>query len=90
MGGPFLLWAPEDFQGGSSVSHVHAFAYPQANPNSLMSPWRAWGFAIHRPGPVILGMLYDLGWELEDQGLSEEDILRCLGVRNSQTATEPF
>ena len=80
-GGPVLLWAPETFGGGSSVSHVHAFAYPQANPNSLMSPWRAVGFAIHRPGPVILGMLYDMGWELEDRGLSEEDILRCLGVR---------
>ena len=35
---PVLLWAPEEYDSGSSVAHLDEYAYPPGTPNALMTP----------------------------------------------------
>ena len=58
------LYAPETFDIGSSVSHLDEGVYPAGTEDALMTPSIASGEAIRKPGPVTLGVLYDLGWPL--------------------------
>ncbi len=55
------LFAPANFSGGSSYSHLDEATYPAGDPNSLMSPQFGRGEAIHDPG-VALDMFADMGW----------------------------
>ena len=80
-GGPVMLWAPTEFGEGSSISHLDKDAYPNGSHNTLMTSSAEFGSAVHDPGPVVLGMLYDMGWELKERGLDPLDILRCLEGR---------
>lgn len=80
-GGPVMIWSPEEYSSGSSVSHLDEDAYPEGSPNELMTPWSSLGVATHEPGPVTLGILYDLGWELKDRGVDPLDVLKCLEGR---------
>ena len=66
---PVLLWAPEEYDSGSSVAHLNEFAYPPGVPNALMTPSRSRGKASHEPGPLMLAMLDDMGWTIRDQTL---------------------
>ena len=58
------LFAPETFDIGSSVSHLDERTYRPGNRDALMTPSIASGEAIRDPGPVTLGLLFDLGWPL--------------------------
>ena len=66
---PVLLWAPEDFDGGSSVAHLDEYAYPPGVPNTLMTPQQSRGNASHEPGSLMLAMLGDMGWTIRDPAL---------------------
>ena len=66
---PVLLWAPEDFDGGSSIAHLNEYAYPPGTPNALMTPEGSSGQASHEPGPLMLAMLDDMGWTIREQTL---------------------
>ena len=65
-GGPVMLWAVSTTTSrtGQVVSHLDEYAFPDSHQDSLMSPFISPGRAKHRLGPVTLGMLYDLGWDL--------------------------
>lgn len=80
-GGPIMLWASSDPEKGGRVAHLDADAFPELNREGLMSPYQSMGSAKHNIGPVTLGMLYDMGWELKEQSLELADILRCLEGR---------
>lgn len=56
------LHAPANWQGGSSYSHVNDIY--DNSPNALMTWSLRPGEAIHDPGPITLGILGDLGWEI--------------------------
>lgn len=58
------LFAPGAWQGGSSVSHLDDASFPIGSANSLMTPGISPGEVIHDPGPIVRGMLKDLGWAL--------------------------
>ena len=66
---PVLLWAPEEYDSGSSVSHLGEYAYPPGVPNTLMTPQQSRGKASHEPGSLMLAMLGDMGWTIRDQTL---------------------
>ena len=66
---PVLLWAPEEYDSGSSVAHLNEYAYPPGKPNALMTPGRSSGQASHEPGPLMLAMLDDMGWTIREQTL---------------------
>lgn len=68
-GSPVMLWAPEEFNEGSSISHLDEDAYPSGTPNALMSPFFSRGQATHQPGPVLLAMLHDMGYTIREPAL---------------------
>lgn len=61
---PVPLFAPATFDVGSSVSHQDERSYRAGTPNALMTPSIANGEGIRTPGPVILGILEDIGWNV--------------------------
>ncbi len=79
-GGPIMMWAPSGEFAGTG-SHMDKDAYPHGTRDSLMTPSASRGSALHDPGPVVLGMLYDLGWELKERAVDPLDVLRCLESR---------
>jgi hypothetical protein len=58
------LFAPNPWIQGSSISHLDETTYPAGNPDSLMTPYLGTAEAIHDPGPIVMGVLKDLGWTL--------------------------
>ena len=66
---PVLLWAPEEYDSGSSVAHLNEYAYPPGTPNALMTPGASSGEASHEPGSLMLAMLDDMAWTIREQTL---------------------
>jgi hypothetical protein len=58
------IYAPSEFNSGSSYSHWDEFVFPGGNTNSLMTPRIARGEANHNPGEVTLGFFKDMGWSI--------------------------
>ncbi len=58
------LYAPEDWQDGSSFTHLDESTYGSDNANSLMTPILMNGESIHDPGPIIRGVFADMGWTI--------------------------
>jgi hypothetical protein len=65
LGGRAKIYAPTTYASGSSMSHLDETTYPQGTPNSLMTPFLNYGEAIHNPGPVILAIFRDIGWDAD-------------------------
>ena len=68
---PVLLWAPEEYDSGSSVAHLDEYAYPPGTPNALMTPSSGRGEAQSSlgVGPIVLAMLEDMLWTIREQTL---------------------
>lgn len=64
-GFPARIYAPSTFTLGSSCSHLDEMTY-NSTPNSMMTPFSAAGDVMHNPGPIIIGALYDIGWNQYD------------------------
>ena len=56
------LYAPSTYQVGFSYSHLNDASYPPGNVNSLMTPSLGNAEVIHTMGPIVNGMLADMGW----------------------------
>lgn len=56
------LYAPLEYDDGSSIYHLNDASYPSNNPNSLMTHAIGQGEAIHDPGPITKGIMADIGW----------------------------
>lgn len=63
FGSPVRLYTPFPWQGGSSYSHLDQDTFGDTD-NALMRPRLDRQFSIHTPGPVMCGMLSDMGWPL--------------------------
>jgi hypothetical protein len=72
------LYAPSSYSSGSSLSHLDEATYPAGDVNSLMTPMRGAGEAIHNPGPLTVRMLRELGWV--------GTAIRHRPLRNTETA----
>jgi hypothetical protein len=60
-GGNWLkLYAPSNWQQGSSYSHLDNIF--NGTPHALMTPSLSNGEVIHEPGPITRAILRDLGW----------------------------
>ncbi|NIV03224.1 MAG: T9SS type A sorting domain-containing protein, partial [Calditrichae bacterium] len=62
------LYAPSNWEQGSSYSHLDETTFPPGNPNSLMTPQIGNAEPIHAPGPVTLGIFRDMGWSTQSGG----------------------
>jgi len=58
------IFAPPAFAFGTSISHLDENSYPVSGGNSLMTPYISPGEVEHQAGPVALGILKDIGWNL--------------------------
>jgi len=58
------MYAPASFSLGSSLLHLNEATYPAGNINELMTPFSGTADAIHDPGPVTIGILKDIGWNV--------------------------
>ena len=61
---PIDLYAPSNFEPGSSFSHLDESVSPPGDINSLMTPFIARAEAIYSPGPLTCGIFRDIGWPL--------------------------
>lgn len=59
------VYAPPTFRAGSSIGHLDEDTYESGTSNALMTPNFGRGEVIHDPGPIILGVLQDMGWTLK-------------------------
>ncbi|MEO0404368.1 MAG: hypothetical protein AAF193_05820, partial [Bacteroidota bacterium] len=67
-GGDPRLYVPFEWNQGSSYSHLDEDTYNPGNSNSLMTPFIAPSEAIHDPGPIVMGMMEDMGWTTDNSG----------------------
>lgn len=65
-----VLYAPDVWEQGSSLSHFDEATYPNGSLNSLMTPAINGGEVVHSPGPMGLGLLEDIGWTVDYDALS--------------------
>ena len=56
------VYAPADYSAGSSIAHLDENTYPKGDKNSLMTPSINSAEVIHNPGPIVMGILKDMGW----------------------------
>ncbi len=61
------LFAPNPFQGGSSIAHWDEAAFPPGDPNSLMSPQIGSAESNFDIGDITRGFFRDMGWVLAEQ-----------------------
>lgn len=61
---PPILYFPSPWQPGSSGSHVNEATYPPSSADALMTPDFGLGETTRLPGPVVCGILDDMGWPL--------------------------
>ena len=61
---PVNLFAPDNFEPGSSFSHLDEIAFPPGSINSLMTPYLGRAEAIHTPGEVTCAAFRDMGWPM--------------------------
>ena len=64
-GGRPRIHAPGSFSFGSSITHLNESSFSTASGNGLMTPFSDLGEVEHEPGPIVLGMLQDLGWSVQ-------------------------
>ncbi|GET27049.1 T9SS type A sorting domain-containing protein [Prolixibacter sp. NT017] len=57
------LYAPSTWNDGSSFYHLDDATYPAGSANALMTHALAYGEANHDPGPLLEGMLAEMGWK---------------------------
>lgn len=73
-GGPIMISAFPDWF--STIDHLDKHAHP----DSILTPSGRRG-QVERIDAVILGMLYDMGWELKERPIDISDLLKCLETR---------
>ncbi|MCB0705822.1 MAG: zinc-dependent metalloprotease [Saprospiraceae bacterium] len=69
------LFAVANYQFGSSVTHLNEATYPNGSGNSMMTPFSNLGEVEHHPGPIVLGILEDIGWNLSEVSTQAPDFL---------------
>jgi hypothetical protein len=61
---PPKMYAPSNFQDGSSIAHLDEETYPPESPNALMTPRIGTAETNRQPGAILCGQIRDMGWLL--------------------------
>jgi len=59
------IYAPATYAYGSSINHFDENSYPPSSGNALFTPFSSGNEVNHLPGPMLLGALMDIGWNIE-------------------------
>lgn len=84
---PPRLFAPNPWDPGSSYSHLDEATFNNTG-NALMTPALGWGEYVHYPGPVGLGVLADIGWDV--YGFMNTYVDRSNTGTEDGTLADPF
>lgn len=57
------IYAPVNWNSGSSIAHLDENTYPSGDENSLMTPQIGQNEVMQDPGPITLNIFGDMGWE---------------------------
>ena len=55
-----LLYTPNPYENGSSISHLDETTFQNSGANALLTPAWPGGAVFHTPGSIVLGMLADM------------------------------
>ena len=66
------LYAPIQWEEGASYSHLDETAYPPGDANTLMTPDQDMQESTHDIGPIVRGMLEDIGWTVNPSVEADE------------------
>ena len=69
------LYAPSAWSQGSSYTHLDETTFPAGDINSLMTAYLNRQEAVHHPGPIALGMLEDMGWQINRAPMFTDGIM---------------
>lgn len=69
------MYSPNPWEQGSSYSHFDENYFPAGNPSSLMTPFLGFQEVAHDPGPATIGLLNDIGWDIEENNGGGGDCL---------------
>ncbi|WP_340153657.1 choice-of-anchor D domain-containing protein [uncultured Marivirga sp.] len=86
------LYAPANFQGGSSIAHWDEAAFPAGDLNSLMTPQVGSAESNFDIGDITRGLFKDMGWQINEAEASPvvsniNSITEELNVNDSLFAT---
>ncbi len=76
------LYAPTTFSAGSSIAHMDESTYPAGDANSLMTPFFNAAEVNHNPGPLVMALLKDMGWNNVH--------IKHTPLNNTETVTQDF
>ena len=77
-GGGVPVFAPTDWQSGSSIAHLDEQSFPGGGANALMTPTLGSAEANHWPGAVGCGVFSDIGWTMSgncEGSVGSEDLI---------------
>ncbi len=81
------IQATSTWSQGASFVHLDNSTYPAEDPNSLMTPFIRQAEAIHHPGPILLGMLEDMGWTINSPPVFATDTTTRSVAENTAAGT---
>lgn len=79
---------PATYSFFESYNHLDSSMFPAENINSLMTETQALGQANHNPGPVTLGFLEDMGWNLCEALSIEEASLQTFSILENPVSNQ--
>ncbi len=85
------VFAPTDFSLGSSVAHWDENAFPEGDPNALMTPNFNISESVMNIGNATRGLFKDMGWTLNNAGLFALEVTELTGdfeVNQGETAVQ--
>lgn len=65
------IYAPSSFAFGSSVLHLDETVFNSNTSDALMTPYSSSGEVNHLPGAITVGVLLDIGWNVNGVSLAE-------------------
>ena len=65
------IYAPGAFAFGSSVLHLDETVFHSSTSDALMTPFSSSGEVNHLPGAITVGVLLDIGWNINGVSLAE-------------------
>ena len=75
------IYAPTTFNAGSSIGHFDEATFPTNSGNGMNTPQIKPGEVIHSPGPILLGALQDIGWDVNLSVGVDEHLIETIQTR---------
>ncbi|MBL4703231.1 MAG: T9SS type A sorting domain-containing protein, partial [Flavobacteriales bacterium] len=82
------IFAPTTYEDGSSLQHFDETTFPNSSGNSLLTPYFYNNEVEHNPGTLLKGALRDIGWNVNNVGISKSVIAPKVSVYPNPTTDQ--